>query len=296
MPQELVSVIIPAYNAQDTICEALQSVFDQTYPHLQVIVVDDGSEDATCQIVEEQFPHAVLKRCENQGPSHARNVGIAAAEGRWIAFLDADDTWHSHKIAQQLDVAITDPRIGLVATDWIRGAAFEPVPRAMPVSEVTYQELLVLNRFQTSTVMVLREIVDGLKGFDRSVDGAEDWDLWLRVAQAARVVKIDWGLVMYRDVPTGYSKNVWRVYETMLPMLDKHRTTHAVSRRDFCIIESWHHLRFGVAFVLMKQYRRAYTATRPALSGRLLWCTGPAVTRYLVPFLWGRHKKKRSFQ
>ncbi|PSR33155.1 MAG: glycosyltransferase family 2 protein [Sulfobacillus thermosulfidooxidans] len=293
MSQELVSVIVPAYNAEKTISDALNSVFNQTYRSLEVIVVDDGSTDATPHVVQEQFPRAIFKRITNQGPSFARNQGIALASGEWIAFLDADDMWHPEKIAQQLDVASTDIHIGLVATDWIRAASFEPIPPALPVSEITYEELLILNRFQTSTVLVKREIVEDLQGFDRAVDGAEDWDFWLRVAQVARLVKIDWPLVMYRDVPTGYSKNVWRVYETMLPMLEKHRNSREIGRRDFAIIETWHYLRFGVAFALMKQYDRAYAAVKPALSLKRFWYTMPAATRYLVPFLWTRYRRRR---
>ena len=294
MSQELVSVVVPAYNAEATIVDALQSVYRQSYKNYEVIIVDDGSTDSTRHIVESEFPDAVLKSCQNQGPSYARNVGIEAAHGEWIAFLDADDVWHDEKIAQQLDVARTDPSIGLVASDWIRFAKFSDIPKALPVSPISYLDLLVLNRFQTSTVLVKRTIVQSLNGFDQHVDGAEDWDLWLRIAQEARVVKIDWPLVMYRDVPTGYSKDVWRVYATMLPMLDKHREEVHVSQQDFRVIESWHHLRFFVAFLLMRQYSKAMKAVRPIFSSRLLFGLMPALYRYLFPFLWTRIKKKTS--
>ncbi|WP_028962162.1 glycosyltransferase family 2 protein [Sulfobacillus thermosulfidooxidans] len=294
MSPELVSVVIPAYNAESTIVEALESVYQQSHKNLEVIVVDDGSTDLTRQIIERQFPQVILRANHNQGPSQARNTGIDMAHGEWIAFLDADDVWHPEKIAQQLDVAHTDPEIGLVASDWIRDAHFMDVPRALPVSEVRYHDLLILNRFQTSTVLVKRSIVQSLQGFDRRVDGAEDWDLWLRVAQVARVVKIDWPLVMYRDVPTGYSKDVWRVYVTMLPMLDKHREEVQVSHHEFRVIEAWHHLRFFVAFILMKQYDKAFRAVKPAFSLRLLSGLFPALYRYLFPFLWTRIKKKSA--
>ncbi len=294
MYQGLVSVIIPAYNADATIMDAIASVLAQTYANIEIIVVDDGSEDTTCRVVEDHFPMVTLHRCANHGPSQARNRGMQSAHGQWIAFLDADDTWHPEKIAQQIDVASTDPAIGLVASDWVRGSDFETVPKALPVSEVTYFDLLILNRFQTSTVMVMRHIVEELQGFDKQVDGAEDWDLWLRISQVSRVVKIDWPLVMYRDVPTGYSKNVWRVYETMLPMLDKHRNVGAVRLRDFRTIESWHHLRFALAFLLMKHYHAAASAAAPAFSRRLLLYTPGATTRYFLPFMWQRYRRKKS--
>ncbi len=292
MFQELVSVVIPAYNAESTIRDALESVYRQSHENLEVIVVDDGSTDATRDIVEREFPQVLLKRSDNQGPSHARNLGIEACHGRWIAFLDADDVWHGEKITYQLDVAQTDPLIGLVASDWIRHEEFRDVPKALPVSHVGYRDLLVLNQFQTSTVLVLRSVVQTLNGFDHLVDGAEDWDMWLRVAQQVRVVKVDWPLVMYRDMPTGYSKDVWRVYVTMLPMLDKHRGNKQISAGDFRIVESWHHLRFFVAFILMKQYSQAFRAVKPVLSVRMVAGIIPATYRYLIPFLWLRVKKK----
>ncbi|HBQ96754.1 MAG: glycosyltransferase family 2 protein [Sulfobacillus benefaciens] len=292
MSQDLVSVIVPAYNAESTIREALESVYRQSYKNLEVIVVDDGSTDTTRDIVGNGFPQALLKSSENQGPSHARNMGIEASHGKWIAFLDADDVWHPDKIAHQVDVAQTDPSIGLVASDWIRHPEFADVPKALPVSHVAYHDLLILNRFQTSTVLVLSSVVHSLNGFDYHVDGAEDWDLWLRVAQRVRVVKVDWPLVAYRDVPTGYSKDLWRVYVTMLPMLEKHRRDKPVKVSDFHTIESWHHLRFFVAFLLLRQYSHAFQALKPAFSIRLLPRLIPALYRYLIPFLWVRVKKK----
>ncbi len=292
MSPELVSVVIPAYNAELTIRDALESVYQQSYKNVEVIVVDDGSTDGTKSIVEQEFPQVLLKASQNQGPSHARNLGIDAARGHWIAFLDADDVWHPDKILHQVDVAQTDPSIGLVASDWTRRQEFRDVPKALPVSHVGYRDLLVLNRFQTSTVLILRSVVQRLNGFDQMVDGAEDWDLWLRAAQEARVVKVDWPLVMYRDVPTGYSKDVWRVYSTMLPMLEKHRNSEYINAADFRAIESWHHLRFFVAFVLLKQYSQGFRAVKPIFSLRLVLGIIPATYRYLFPFLWTRMKKK----
>src|SRR5207253_10816654 len=97
-----VSVVIPAFNAASTIDAALQSVFAQTYRSFEVIVVDDGSEDATAARVAEWGDRVVYVRQPNGGPGRARNVGIAHARGRLIAILDADDAWMPRKLQQQV--------------------------------------------------------------------------------------------------------------------------------------------------------------------------------------------------
>ena len=89
-----VSAVIPAYNAGDTIERALNSVYAQTYENtIEVIVVDDGSTDETAQIVRDRFPDVILIQQRNAGAAAARNSGVSAASGEWIAFLDADDEW-----------------------------------------------------------------------------------------------------------------------------------------------------------------------------------------------------------
>jgi len=108
-----VSAVIPAYNAAETIQRALNSVYAQTYPNIiEVIVVDDGSTDATAQIVREKFPDATFIQQENAGVSVARNAGVDAARGELIAFLDADDEWLPEKT--EVHVAVMKAHPGLV--------------------------------------------------------------------------------------------------------------------------------------------------------------------------------------
>lgn len=107
--QPLVSVVMPAWNAEATIVEALRSVAAQTYRDLEIIIVDDGSTDATAALAKEfcaSDPRARTVRRSNGGPAAARNLGIAEARGEWIALIDADDLWHPTKIEKQLSVAL----------------------------------------------------------------------------------------------------------------------------------------------------------------------------------------------
>ena len=283
-----ISVVIPAYNAESTVVDAVRSVLQQTLPVEEIILVDDGSTDRTAAVVRETFSHVRVEEVANGGPSRARNHGIGLARGDWIAFLDADDTWHPEKLAVQM--AQTGADVRMVASDWVRGADFRPVPHPVPTSRLTYRHMLTMNQFQTSTVVMSTELARELNGFDPSVDGAEDWDFWLRASEHTTIVKVDWPLVQYRDVPTGYSKDVWRVYRTMQPMLDKHRGTPVISKGQFATLESWHHLRFWVSFSLQHDREHARMAWRKAW--RIFPYVFLAVVRYLMPFLARRVKKR----
>ncbi len=292
MQAGLVSAVIPAYNARDTISAAIDSIQRQTYSSIEVIVVDDGSADGTGQWVKQHYPAVQVEVVPNQGPSRARNHGISCAHGEFIAFLDADDTWHPQKIEAQVKVLQRYPEAELVASDWVRDETFSAIPDETPISWITYANMLQLNRFQTSTVLMRASVLGTLGGFDPAVDGAEDWDLWLRTSAVGRIAKLDWPLVMYRDMPAGYSKDVWRVYQTMQPMLEKHRNSAPVSAWSFAELESWHHMRFSVAFFLMHETGHA-GASLKAIGQRRLW--GPAMVasiRYLTPFLWKRWRRR----
>jgi len=290
MASASISVVIPAYNAEDTVSDAIESVFGQTYTVLEVIVVDDGSADGTANLVSSRFPNVRLLRVANGGPSEARNRGIALAKGNWIAFLDADDRWHPAKLEMQM--AVVNQEVELVASDWLRGGVFQLVPQSISVTPISYRDLLTMNQFQTSTVLMTRRLAEVLHGFDSAVDGAEDWDFWLRAARETSIIKVNWPLVQYRDVSTGYSKDVWRVYRTMQPMLDKHRGTEVISAHDFAVLETWHHLRFWVAFYLAHDRARARQAWNNAVQRRLVRFVPVAGVKYLVPFLVRRLKRR----
>ena len=104
---EKVSVIIPTYNREKTILRAVQSVLDQTYTNLEVLVIDDGSTDGTAEIVrgieDDRVKYIVLE--QNGGQAKARNTGVQMAEGEWIAFQDSDDCWHKNKLEIQMTYA-----------------------------------------------------------------------------------------------------------------------------------------------------------------------------------------------
>jgi len=200
-----VTVIIPAFNAEGHIHEALASVCDQTLRDIEVVVVDDGSTDGTVREVE-SFTRdllLVVVRQPNGGPAAARNRAIRLARGRYCAFLDADDVMLPDRLAAQFAMLENDADLGLVHTDLMtfdeRGI-LHTTRRAFsnPCGGRILDRLLLDNFITTSTVMAPtgRLIEAGMFAEDRRV--SEDFALWLRMAERWKVGFIDRPLVRYR--------------------------------------------------------------------------------------------------
>jgi len=297
------SVVIPAHDAAGTIEAALRSVFAQRLQPDEVIVVDDGSSDVTATLaaavdprvqVVRRGPHGqadAVGRSEASGPSGplgARNAGVAASHGEWVAFLDADDQWHPAKLERQW--ALADDGAILVASDWARTPVDDDPPPAVPTSEITTDDLLLLNRFQTSTVLLSRRVFDAVGGFDPALDGVEDWDMWLRCSRHGRVKKLDWPFVCYADTPSGYSKALDRVYRTGWTMLERELAGAGRHRADTVL--AWHHLRFAAAYFLAGDKVSARSCLVDCRRVGHLRGAPEATVRYLLPFLARRLERR----
>jgi glycosyltransferase involved in cell wall biosynthesis len=193
MPE--ISVIIPTYNRAAVICGAIDSVLAQTFRDFELLVVDDGSTDATGDILKRYRGRVRYLHTENQGRSVARNLGIMLAEGRLCAFLDSDDLWFPEKLERQVGELRRRPGLGLlhgpvevidedghpmagVTRDFRAGLA-----RQQAGGE-TYEELLLDHTMYTSTTMIPRSVFDEVGLFDPELDPREDLDLYLRIALA----------------------------------------------------------------------------------------------------------------
>lgn len=288
------SVVVPAHDAAPTIEAALRSVFAQRMAPDEVIVVDDASTDGTSAVAAAVDPRVRVVRRERgdatrpNGPSAARNAGVEASSGEWLAFLDADDEWHPAKLEQQW--RLVDDGTVLVATDWARTLVAEEPPHDLATSEITVGDLLMLNRFQTSTVMLSRRTFEAVGGFDPTLDGVEDWDMWLRCSRHGRVRKLDWPFVRYTDTPSGYSKALDRVYRTGWVMLD--RELADASRRRADTVLAWHHLRFAAAYLLAGDRASARSCLVDCRRAGRARGVPEAAVRYLVPFLAGRVERR----
>lgn len=185
MTQPLVSVIIPTFNRAHCVGEAIASVLAQTYPHLELIVVDDGSLDQTSTVVS-AFAHRLrYLPQEHGGVSAARNYGVAASHGALVAFLDSDDRWLPGKVAAQVALLQAHPEIRACYTDeiWIRHGV-RVNQRVIHHKYSGWVFLPSLSRciISPSSIMMQRSLWEELGGFDESLPACEDYDLWLRLS------------------------------------------------------------------------------------------------------------------
>ena len=196
---------MPAYNAAEFLQDALAGVWQQTYPHFELIVIDDGSTDRTPELLAEcNDPRLVAVRHDtNQGLSLALNTGLQRAQGEYVARMDADDVSVPARLARQLTFLDAHPAIGLV------GARVQPIDEngvncgdapSVPESTGLIHFLLPLaNCINHPTVMARRSVLMSCGGYDSSTYPADDYDLWLRVAERTDVANQGDVLVGYRQ-------------------------------------------------------------------------------------------------
>ena len=185
-----VSIIIPAYNAARYIKEAVDSALAQTYPSVEVVVIDDGSTDDTKRILEPYIGAGKIKYVyqTNKGLAGARNTGIKNSSGEFIAFLDADDLFLPEKVAAQARVLEENRGYGVCYSDLTHFTDTNPPTffrhRYSYSSGNVFRELLKKQFINPLTVMARRSLFDEYGCFDEALRRSEDWDLWLRWAHA----------------------------------------------------------------------------------------------------------------
>jgi glycosyltransferase involved in cell wall biosynthesis len=226
-----VSVVIAAYNAAATIEETLNSVAAQTFRDFELIVVDDGSSDATPELLQgyaASRPWMSWVRQANAGASAAREHGIALAQAEWIAFLDADDLWLAHKLELQVALAAQRPSVGFICTNAVdflpdRDLPLTQFQQKAPARGQVVKDLFARNFVNTSTVLVRKAALQEAGGFDRHKKVNEDFDLWLRLALLVEFEYIDDILVRRRILPTSLTR----------------ANELACFRQDLAIIDQW---------------------------------------------------------
>ena len=193
------SIIVPAYNAAPTLLQTLDSLLNQTFRDFEIILVDDGSTDATRRIAEAYCadPRMRVVRQANRGPAAARNTGIAAARGRYLGFCDADDTWHPQKLATHVEHLDANPDVGLsYSATTIIDEDDRPLGQFQQpkLNNVSPAHLFKRNPVGTvSTVVARREALEDVSYrpycendrdwvFDEQLKGYEDFECWLRLA------------------------------------------------------------------------------------------------------------------
>jgi len=226
-----VSVIIPTYNRAGTLPRAIRSVFAQTFRDWEIIVVDDGSNDETPQLVKDLSDTRIkyLRHECNRGPSGSRNTGIEAARGTYIAFLDSDDEWLPEKLAHDVQVFSSgNGDIGLVYTGELIFGPEGSVETLPPTLHGKVYDALLARDFigSCSRVAVRRDAVEIAGRFDEQLINEEDWDLWLRISKSYPIGLVAECLVKHyvgHNQLTSRAGGLRRIYEGRARIIAKHR-------------------------------------------------------------------------
>jgi glycosyltransferase involved in cell wall biosynthesis len=208
-----VSIIIPTYNRATFLCEAIESVLNQTFRDFELLVVDDGSTDLTPYVVQRWRGQIRWIRETHAGVSRARNVGIQASRGRYLCFLDSDDLWIRDKLETQVRFMDANPHYPVCYTDeiWIRrGRRVNAKKTHRKYSGWIFERCLPRCIISPSSVLLRRQVLDALGLFDEGLPVCEDYDLWLRVASRVPVFFIDKKLIIKRGGhPDQLSNRSW---------------------------------------------------------------------------------------
>jgi glycosyltransferase involved in cell wall biosynthesis len=193
-----VSVIIPVYNGEKYIREAIDSVLNQSYKDFEVIVIDDGSKDNTLRIIKRYNRKIRWKSQENKGQASAINEGIKMAKGEYIAYLDADDVCLSERLKIEAKYLDEHPNVGLVYSDFYQINSTGEIQRVIRAHPHNSFLLLQKNYIGRSTVMHRKECLDKVGLFAETISGDDDWDMWIRISEQFGVGHIEKPLVKYR--------------------------------------------------------------------------------------------------
>jgi hypothetical protein len=217
-----VSVVIPAFNAARFIDRAIGSVLSQTWTDIEVLVVDDGSTDDTVAVLRRYGRHVTLIQQRNAGPAAARNRGLQAAVGEFVAFLDADDWWEQGKLTAQVELLDTHPDIGFCSTatrvvdasgrklaDWPCLDSASSLPDAIFANGAAISG-------STSGVLARRSVLIQAGGFNEALRGFEDPDLWIRLSAMTRYACISTQLTVVERTPGSVSSNFAAMRAAML--------------------------------------------------------------------------------
>jgi len=249
-----VSVLIPTYNAERTICRALTSVLEQTLQPVEVIVVDDGSTDGTVSIIKTfstRFKPGLLKLVElssNYGVYYARNVGWDTASGEFLALLDADDAWHRRKLEIQADYMLKHNELTLTGHSFICLSEYDTAP-ALPkkwsVKSITTWQFLAFYQFPTPSVMLRAEIP---YRFDHTKRYSGDRLLWIQLLfNGYKAARLELPLAYLYKAPygeKGLSSHLWETEKSELDNFSQLRQMGFLNRGQEILLKGWSFLKY----------------------------------------------------
>lgn len=236
----LVSVILPTYNCANFLPASIGSILSQTYHSYEIIVIDDGSTDNTKEVLVPFIQRITYINLEqNKGLPAARNVGIRSAQGKYIAFIDADDLWMPEKLQTDIEYFGKYQDAGMVyslhtnidAEGCVLDGALK---KRLPAGNIFNQLFSEQNFIIASSVIVRKEVFETTGLFDEQLFNCQDWDMWLRIAFYFKVAGINKPLVKYRHNPHSLSKNRDSVLKYQKLVIDKTYNTFKAKGNGLC--------------------------------------------------------------
>lgn len=322
-----VSVVVPLHNCAQYVHTAIESVLSQGVEDLQVIVVDDGSTDGSLHALAPFRGRIEVIEQTNRGPAAARNRGVEAARGTHIAFLDADDWWHSGRLAAQLAVLEQFPQAGVSITDFsVEGPTglicertgirwkyrlvkdVHETPWEMLFSErrfvrwhspdgVTHEATAYFgeigawlfrgNFFNTSSVLVRKDALLNVGGFDESLDTEEDYDCWLKITRKWPVAFVDAPLVAFRRRPDQLTRpdQLERVLRNALLVVRRAAREAPFSLDNSVVRERLASLERDLGIVCLRTRRNHEARNHLSTSIRLSPCQPPVLALLMAAYL-----------
>ena len=261
-PAPLVSVILPVYNSSQFVAQALDSVLAQSFVNLEVIVIDDGSNDATLGALKPYLDSINLVKRRHKGPASARNAGICQAKGEFIAFLDSDDIWFPEKLRGQISYLTRHPEIGIVFCDvkpFGRSCHSQCGGEIDPWTHIgaPIEDLLSSRPIALSSVVVRRSCLDTVGLFDESLMGAEDYNLFIRLSRYYQFGYIEQVMVLKRNHENNLSDDLVRMRGDEIANLHKIAALFPHERLSLRPLSGQIHFRFGKYHFDKKEFGNA---------------------------------------
>jgi glycosyltransferase involved in cell wall biosynthesis len=212
----LISIVMPVYNSENFIHESIEGALGQTYPNIELIVVNDGSTDSTAQKIRYFGDKIVYLQTKNKGVSAARNLAIDKSSGSWIAFCDADDIWFPEKL--ELQISKMHNYLWSHTDSYYFGSDYDETTKRSELSELEagyiFKKLTVENTVTTSSVLIKKHVLLEHGKFNERLKALEDWELWLKIAKTYPISYVDKPLLKYRVYPNSTSRKA----REMLPL------------------------------------------------------------------------------
>ena len=254
----LVSVVIPTYNRADIIKRSIDSVLEQTYKNIEIVIVDDGSTDNTKEVVESYDDQRVryVSYGTNRGANHARNTGIKKAKGTLIAFQDSDDVWHPEKIEKQVKAYLESPDDHKVVYTGTRSRRVEgfymPEDWVKPKEGYVFKPSLRGTFANMVTILTEKECLEKIGYFDEELPRLQDWDLGIRLSKKYKFKFIDEPLVDTYSGADSITSSHNSLAEALEIILKKHR--HDLIREKD--IFSCHHFWLASTYISLGRWEK----------------------------------------